>query len=266
MLKKKFICIITAICMTFCFTACGKKEDSVDNTVPKQTTEIITESKDTGATDDTEDVPKENEEELSEEVSEENTEENTEETSETSDNDVENISEKSGKYVDFNEMCFYINDKKYVLGKTTLQEMIDDGVPFDENDLTNAGNNLNPDYKSQGFRIRLGEYYTAQVFAFNDTEENKPISECYINYVYLPVKEDEEPNILTFNFPTDMTMEELKENSGEPTNEKHTDFEDGRYVDQLEYENQSEIYIRACSYKFEFISGKLKYINIEYMP
>lgn len=262
MLKKKIICIIAAFCMTVGFTACGEKDDSVDNTVPKQTTEIITESKDTGTTDDTEDESKENEEELSEEVSEEN----TEETSETSDNDVENISGKSGKYVDFDEMCFYVNDKKYVLGKTTLQEMIDDGVPFDENDLANAGNNLNPDYKSQGFRIRLGEYYTAQVFAFNDTEENKPISECYINYVYLPVKEDEEPNILTFNFPTDMTMEELKENSGEPTNEKHTDFEDERYVDQLEYEKQSEKYIRACSYKFEFIGGKLKYINIEYMP
>ena len=35
---------------------------------------------------------------------------------------------------------------------------------------------------------------------------------------------------------------------------------------KLEYEKQSEKYIRACSYKFEFIGGKLKYINIEYMP
>lgn len=41
MLKKKIICIIAAFCMTVGFTACGEKDDSVDNTVPKQTTEII---------------------------------------------------------------------------------------------------------------------------------------------------------------------------------------------------------------------------------
>ena len=42
------------------------------------------------------------------------------------------------KYVNFDEMNFYINGKKYTLGKTTLQDLIDDGVPFEDGELEDA--------------------------------------------------------------------------------------------------------------------------------
>lgn len=172
----------------------------------------------------------------------------------------------SGKYVDLDNMQFSINGKTYTLGKTTLQELIDDGVPFREDDLANAGNNLNKNSQSQGFRIDLDEYWTAQVFVLNDTDDNKTASECYVNEVYLPLKKDNTQDILTFAFPQNMTMDELKANAGEPTDSSHYDGEEGYYTDKLEYTKESTKYLHDGGYTFEFMKGVLQYITIEYMP
>lgn len=172
----------------------------------------------------------------------------------------------SGKYIDLDNMQFSINGKTYTLGKTTLQELINDGVPFREDDLANAGNNLNKNSQSQGFRIELGEYWTAQVYAMNDTDGNKTAAECYINQVYLPLHNDETQNILTFAFPQDMTIDTLKANAGEPTDSRHYDGDDGYYSDTLEYTKESTKYFGDWGYTFEFMKGKLNYITLEYLP
>lgn len=172
----------------------------------------------------------------------------------------------SGKYVDLDNMQFSINGKTYTLGKTTLQDLIDDGVPFDEDDLANANNNLNKNSQSQGFKINLGEYWSAQVYAMNDTDENKTTAECYIGEVYLPLHDDETQDILTFAFPQNITMDELKKNAGEPTDTSHYDGDDGYYTDTLEYTRKSTKYIGDSGYKFEFTNGQLRYITIEYLP
>ena len=72
-------------------------------------------------------------------------------------------SSSDGLWADFDRMTFSVSGKTYTLGETTLQEMIDDGVPFEEDDLANAGNNVNPNYESSSFNITLGEYAFAQV-------------------------------------------------------------------------------------------------------
>ncbi len=171
----------------------------------------------------------------------------------------------SGSYVDINNMQFSINGKTYTLGKTTLQE-IDDGVPFREDDLANAGNNLNKNSQSQGFRIELAEYWSAQVYAGNFTDENKPASECCISEVYLPLKQGETQDILSFAFPLNITMDELKANAGEPTNTSHYDGDDGYYTDKLEYTVDSTKYIGDYGYSFEFTKGELRYVTIDYKP
>ena len=172
----------------------------------------------------------------------------------------------SGKYVDLDNMQFTINGKTYTLGKTTLQDLINDGVPFREDDLANAGNNLNKNTQSQGFRIDLDEYWSAQVYVMNDTDGNKVTSECYVNQVYLPLKDDKTQNILTFAFPQDMTIDDLKANAGEPTDSRHYDGDDGYDTDTLEYTRESSKYIGDYGYTFEFMKGKLNYITIEYTP
>ncbi len=79
----------------------------------------------------------------------------------------------SGNFIDLDNLQFSINGKTYTLGKTTLQQLIDDGVPFRESDLANANNNLNKNSQSPGFRIDLAEYWSAQVYVLNDTDGNK---------------------------------------------------------------------------------------------
>ncbi len=172
----------------------------------------------------------------------------------------------SGQYVNLDNMQFSINGNTYTLGQTTLQQLIDDGVPFNEDDIANAGNNLNKNSQSQGFRIELGEYWSAQVFVMNDTDSNKTTSECYISEVYLPLKKDQTQDILTFAFPQDMTIESLKENAGEPTKSDHYDGDDDYYTDKLEYTKDSTKYIGDYGYSFEFTKGKLTYITLDYKP
>lgn len=174
----------------------------------------------------------------------------------------------TGDYIDFDEMRFYLNGKKYVLGVNTLQDMIDDGVPFDENDLANAGNNLNPNYQSQGFVIELADYYNAQVYTMNDSEDNKTIAECTLCEIYLPVRNDLEQNILSFDFPLDITMDELIATCGEPDENTHWVSEDDEtyYTDTIVYKRDSEKYLGHSDYRFEFTKGELKYVYINYVP
>ena len=276
MWTKKMICMTAVVCMAAGLTACGIGGRSGDY----ESDVWMTESEDTAVSVATE--------ETASAVNTDGTEEETEEsdTSQTGDTSDEAESEADkdipdtgapdgagsmaavgdGEYVDFDDMCFYVNGKKYDLGQTTLPEMIDAGVPFDENDLANAGNNLNPNYQSQGFIIDLAEWYTAQVYSFNDTGDNKTIAECYINEVYLPVNQDKEQNILGFNFPLNMTMEELEAEAGEPDDYYHYDGDNGFYTDKYTYEKESEKYYSNSYYVFEFQKGELRYIYITYMP
>lgn len=173
---------------------------------------------------------------------------------------------RDGKYVNLDDMHFFINGKKYTLGKTTLQEMIDDGVPFNDNDIANAGNNLNPSTESGGFKITLAEYCSAQVYVLNDTSENKKTSECYISEIYLPTRQENGQKILSFEFPTSATEEEIRANAGEPTEEKQYDGDNGYVSRKIEYTKESGKYIGDYGYTFEFANGELQYITIDYMP
>lgn len=171
-------------------------------------------------------------------------------------------------WADFDNMSFKINGKTYTLGKTTLQEMIDDGVPFDENDLANAGNNINPRYESSSFEIKLGERSFAQVRVLNDSSDNKKASECFIDNVYMPIY-DEPQDILEFNFPLTMTQEELLANSGEPDPDNIYTYQsdDSDYhSESYTYEKEAEKYYGNSSYKFEFANDVLAYVTISYTP
>ncbi len=173
------------------------------------------------------------------------------------------------QYVNFDKMHFWINGVEFVLGESTLQDMIDSGVvPFRAEDLEDAKNNLKKNYESAGFRIDLGEYWSAQVYVLNDTDEGKPTNECYISKIYLPNKPDRTQDILKFDFPLTMTMDELKANAGEPEadNYRHYDGDNGYYSDTFKYTRPSTKYYGNSYYSFEYTKGELTYVYINYMP
>ena len=187
------------------------------------------------------------------------------ESTETADTKSAETATIGGSYVDFDNMQFAINGKTYTLGQTTLQELIDDGVPFNEDDITNASNNLNKNSQSSGFRITLGNYWSGQVYVFNDSDAGKTASECYISEVYLPMHIGETQNVMSFAFPVDMTLDELLANESDPTDNRTYEGE-SHTTDTVEYKKDSTKYYGQYGYKFEFLDGNLQYITIDYLP
>ena len=170
----------------------------------------------------------------------------------------------STKYADLDHRQFAINGKEYTLGVTTLQEMIDDGVPFDKDDIANANNNVNPD-SGTDFEIELGKYNYATVYVGNFTDDNKAAKDCPIREIYFSIDEDETQNVLSFNFPFSLTEDNLKENSGDPT-DYGTNTSNKYTYTTYEYKVESDDYYGESGYNFEFTNGKLSYVTIDYMP
>lgn len=168
-------------------------------------------------------------------------------------------------YINFDEMCFYINGVKFTLGVSTLQDMIDAGVPFRESDLENAGNNLRANYQSEGFRIVLGEYLTAIVYMLNDSDSGMPVSECCVCEIYIGCA-NRQQDILHFDFPLDLTMEELIDRAGEPSELLHFDSDNGYDLDTLLYQKASAKYFSCTKYSFEFVKGVLTYVTMTCLP
>ena len=174
------------------------------------------------------------------------------------------------KYVNFDEMNFYINGKKYTLGKTTLQDLIDDGVPFKDGELDDAKNNLRSKYQSAPIKLKIADGWNVSVYVFNDTDAGKPMNECYVNEIYVSAlsSSKESQNVLTFDFPFEtLTVEDLKANSGEPTEKPYHNEDDPKFVaDYLEYTKQSTKFMNRNRYKFEFYNSKLSTFYMTYIP
>jgi len=174
----------------------------------------------------------------------------------------------SGSVIHFDDMFFYINGTKFTLGKTTLQDMIDAGVPFEEDDLADAKNNLKANYQSTGFDISLdGEYYHATVYCLNYSDDGMPINECVVNEISIYVR-DEEQSVLSFEFPLDMPESDLYKYAGEPNEEVyHYESDDGTYIsNDYSYTTESEIYWSGSEYEFDFVNGELNSFRMTWMP
>ena len=173
------------------------------------------------------------------------------------------------KYVNFDEMNFYINGKKYTLGKVTLQELVDDGVPFKSGESENFGNNLKSKYQSSAIKLEIGDGWTVSINVFNDTDAGKPMNECYVNEisVYTSQKRADQ-KILTFDFPFDtLTIEDLKANSGEPNEKTYHNEDDPKFVaDYLKWSKRGTKFYNNNYYDFEFYNGELRNFYMTYIP
>lgn len=180
-----------------------------------------------------------------------------------------NIAGLSSTYADKNNRSFAINGKVYTLGETTLQQLIDDGVKFE--DTSNMNNNLKANYASENFDILLNdsEYYSCMIAVGNFTEDNKKIIECPITSLYMSVKADTKfvENTIEFAFPLTLTEAQLRANSGEPSDySEYTSDNSDYYSHTLEYEWDNSKYFGKSGYSFEFQKGVFKYISMDYEP
>lgn len=278
-MKKRLISLmLVVICVVPMLTGCDtsiknvfqKEQENVDSSsidITKDELNSIRENSEESNTSDTQ--PGDELDTLDTQLSEEANDSDTQSSEETNKIEPETSTSQQtvdlGDYIDYDNIKFAINGKVYTLGKTTLQTLIDDGVPFDKDDLANAQNNLNSNSQSLGFKIELGEYWHATVYTMNDTDENKTTAECYVNELYVEVEEDKTQDVLSLAFPLDITPAQLKKMAGEPSDSSHD--ESGKYInDRLEYRKNSTKYYSIWGYTFQFTDNRLDYVTIDYLP
>ena len=82
----------------------------------------------------------------------------------------------SEKYADMDNRSFVYNGTKLILGESTLKDLIDAGIPFDESDLNNSGNNVNVNYETERYQASINDYVTMHLlFLPCDTAHKHPL-------------------------------------------------------------------------------------------
>ena len=262
MKRKKIIAVLLAFCMVLSIAACNKSSKRSDDDDDDETIEETEDDE----TSDTSETSESTEKTERTEKSEETTESTTAEPTATSAERAQFV----GKVVDFDDMHFFVNGKKYTLGQVTLQEMIDDGVPFDESDLKYKDEMLKKNSQSfNGFGITLDKFWSAQVYVMNLSDSEKPMKDCTIYRIYLPSLDSGYQNgaNLSFDFPLDITMAELEATAGKPDDGvQHYDGDNGYYTDTYTYKKKSEQYLGSKEFEFEFKKGVIYKIALDYIP
>lgn len=184
----------------------------------------------------------------------------------------------SENYADLENRSFAYNGQIFTLGESTLQDLIDGGIPFCEDDLKNIGNNVNSNYETDRYDVEINDYVSMQFAFVNTTETNITEAECLLSlvrwhplYVPQPDYEDSMNEEITelindaadhvcFPFPLTLTKEQLLENNG-----------DASEVDEYNnvyYRIESEIYMGDSGYSFEFnkVTNQLENVSISWLP
>lgn len=161
MKKALSICLFLSLMAGCLLTGCDRTSTANSSSVAETTaattaTEAVTEAETTAEESEAEETEAETETTAEESADAED--------AETTTAAKEKDTSKDGNlWADFDNMSFKINGKTYTLGKTTLQEMIDDGVPFDEmtwqTPATTSTHAMNlPPLKSNSANARLHRF------------------------------------------------------------------------------------------------------------
>lgn len=184
----------------------------------------------------------------------------------------------SDNYADLESRCFAYKGQIFTLGESTLQDMIDAGVPFDAGNLGNAGSSVKSNYETGKYNVRINDYVSLQFAFINTTETSLTEAECllslarwYTIYVPEPDYEDsqnekiaslisESGNDVCFSFPLTLTKEQLLQNNGDAT-------EINQY-NKVSYKIDSEVYLGNSGYAFEFNqeTDQLEDVVISWLP
>ena len=126
----------------------------------------------------------------------------------------------SGTYINLDEMNIYLDGVKYTVGKSTMGEMLENGVNLESNNMEGFDSTIEPGKMiTGGYKISSSKEGSVICQFANDTDEEIPVTECKLNSIDYKVRrhQDVDENVIGFDIPFDITPEELIENSGEPT-------------------------------------------------
>ena len=151
----------------------------------------------------------------------------------------------SSEWVDLEDRSFELAGKKYVVGQTTFQELIDDKVITDETALEDAGRKIPANSATKTFDVSVGKDYVASLTFGNFTDDLKKANELPLQSIDLVIDSSKKMDKLTFDFPLDMTPEQLLEIAGEPTSQDEA-------ANEYEYKIESKTYLSDSGYFFKF--------------
>ncbi|MDO4304486.1 MAG: hypothetical protein Q4D94_11275, partial [Bacillota bacterium] len=144
-IKKEMLAGLIVLMMSFSLAACGNEEKDAAEGAPEQMTEETETAEETEAPEETDAAQTGSSSEG--EAGEEGSEASTEFTIPIQENFTP-VAGLSDNYADLENRSFAYNGKLFTLGTSTLQDLIDGGIPFEENDLNNKGNNVNKNYET----------------------------------------------------------------------------------------------------------------------
>lgn len=273
--KKIMLAGLMMIAINCSLVACGKEENGTLQESSEPKTENTKPAEETGSTEESslEDSTRETGTESNEEGSEAPTE-----FAVPIQEDFTPVEGLSDKYVDFENRSFAYNGKVFKLGESTLKDLIDGGIPFDESDLNNKGNNVNSNYESSRYTVDINKYVTMQFKFVNITEDTLTEEECLLSYVrisYLYVPQPDydadmnaaitenildSANTVCFSFPATLTKEQLLENSSEGAEQDE--------YNNVDYKIDSEVYMGSSGYHFKFdkTTNQLSEMTMSWLP
>lgn len=184
----------------------------------------------------------------------------------------------SETFADLNDRSFAYEGKIYKLGETTLQDLIDGGLPFDQSDLNNIDNNVNSNYETSRYNAPINDYNSLQFAFLNSTDGSLTEKECVLSSVrwftlYVPHDDYQESmnqeindNLadcaehLCFSFPLTLTKDQLLANSPDPTEQDE--------YGNVKYTMDSEVYMGSSGYTFKFDkeTDQLKEVSTTWLP
>lgn len=273
--KKIMLAGLMVIAMNCALTACGKEEKGALQESPEPNTEDTKPAAESGTTEES------SLEDPNVEAGAESNEESSEAPTEFAVPIQEGFAPVEGlsdKYVDFENRSFAYNGRVFKLGESTLKDLIDGGIPFDESDLNNKGNNVNKNYESSRYTANINDYVFMQFKFINITGDTSTEEECLlsyvrINYLYVPQPDyDAEmnatiterildaANTVCFSFPATLTKEQLLENNSEGAEQDE--------YNNVDYKTDSEVYMGNSGYHFKFdkTTNQLADMTMDWLP
>ena len=217
---KNSILSVLVIAAMLGLTSCGVSE-AADKT--EETVEVVTESYDE-AEEKSEDFAEADSEESEETVKETAASEVTAVVKDASKNDkaakkeFKHAEGLSDKYADFDNMAFAYKGQIFKFGETTLADLANSGIEME------CDQELDDLIEDCGFLsdVNVDVFINPSTEVWLQFTNNKdngkiPASECVLTYAYFmtSVDKDYSDDGIQFNFPLDLTEEELIKNSGE---------------------------------------------------
>lgn len=156
-----------------------------------------------------------------------------------------------------------INGKTYTIGETTLQNMIDDGVEFSSDKYMDT--TVEADSSSNTFFVLEDKdtpLNSVSFIFYNKTNEEQSVKECVLRQIsYLSTDGSTKSNknkFIEFNFPLNMTEDELKVAAGEPKSHEETNSTHKYYYEKISSDKENIEYIFTYN-----LSGKLTQVTMK---